>query len=130
MAPAWSTMWWPGEARIAAAMPAIDYRDLPEDPVRRQRIELAWVALPTAATLFGTGFLLGWQPLAVICFILFFLIAIPAVLLGTLQQVATVTISSAVNLLIVGVLLVVFVILAPKGIVGWIEDRQRARQKS
>ncbi len=55
---------------------------------------------------------------------------IGAVLLGTLQQVATVTISSAVNLLIVGVLLVGFVILAPKGIVGWIEDRQRARQKS
>jgi branched-chain amino acid transport system permease protein len=41
-----------------------------------------------------------------------------AVLLGTLQQVATVTISSAVNLLIVGCLLVGFVIIAPNGIVG------------
>ncbi|HEX4408956.1 MAG TPA: branched-chain amino acid ABC transporter permease [Xanthobacteraceae bacterium] len=41
-----------------------------------------------------------------------------AVLLGTLQQVATVTISSAVNLLIVGLLLVGFVIIAPNGIVG------------
>ena len=42
-----------------------------------------------------------------------------AVLLGTLQQAATVTISSALSLLIVGVLLVVFVIAAPKGIIGW-----------
>ena len=44
---------------------------------------------------------------------------IGAVLLGTVQQVATVTISSAVNLLIVGVLLVGFVLLAPAGIVGF-----------
>jgi branched-chain amino acid transport system permease protein len=43
---------------------------------------------------------------------------IGAVLLGTLQQVTTVTISSAVNLLIVGVLLVAFVIIAPNGLVG------------
>lgn len=42
-----------------------------------------------------------------------------AVLLGTLQQVATVTISSALSLLIVGLLLVLFVIAAPRGIVGW-----------
>ena len=41
-----------------------------------------------------------------------------AVLLGTAQQVATVTISSELNLLIVGVVLVAFVILAPEGIVG------------
>jgi branched-chain amino acid transport system permease protein len=41
-----------------------------------------------------------------------------AVLLGTLQQVVTVTISSAVNLLIVGVLLVGFVIIAPNGLIG------------
>jgi branched-chain amino acid transport system permease protein len=41
-----------------------------------------------------------------------------AVLLAVLQQVATVTISSAVNLLIVGLLLIVFVILAPNGIIG------------
>ena len=44
---------------------------------------------------------------------------IGAVLLGTIQQVATVTISSALNLLIVGVLLVEFVMIAPNGIVGW-----------
>ncbi len=43
---------------------------------------------------------------------------IGAVLLGTLEQVTTVTISSAVNLLIVGVLLVAFVIIAPNGLVG------------
>jgi len=45
---------------------------------------------------------------------------IGAVLLGSLQQIATVTISSAVNLLIVGCLLVIFVIIAPNGIVGLI----------
>ena len=43
---------------------------------------------------------------------------IGAVLLGTAQQVATVTISSELNLLIVGVVLVGFVILAPEGIIG------------
>jgi branched-chain amino acid transport system permease protein len=50
-----------------------------------------------------------------------------AILLGSLQQIATVTISSAVNLLIVGVLLVAFVIIAPKGIVGLVENWRRAR---
>jgi branched-chain amino acid transport system permease protein len=48
-----------------------------------------------------------------------------AVLLGTLQQVATVTISSALSLLIVGVMLVVFVIVAPQGIIGWFKPRGR-----
>ena len=46
---------------------------------------------------------------------------IGALLLGTLQQVATVTISSAANLLLVGVLLVVFVTVAPNGIVGLLQ---------
>jgi branched-chain amino acid transport system permease protein len=41
-----------------------------------------------------------------------------AVLLGVAQQVTTVTISSELNLLIVGVVLVAFVVLAPEGIVG------------
>ena len=50
-----------------------------------------------------------------------------ALLLGTLQQVATVTISSAVNLLIVGLLLVGFVIVAPKGIIGLVQDFMRER---
>ena len=43
---------------------------------------------------------------------------IGAVLLASLQQAATVTISSAANLLIVGVVLVVFVCAAPHGIIG------------
>lgn len=43
---------------------------------------------------------------------------IGAILLGTVQQVATVTISSELNVLIVGVLLVVFVVAAPEGILG------------
>jgi len=47
---------------------------------------------------------------------------IGAILLGTLQQIATVTISSAVNLLLVGVLLVVFVIIAPNGLVGLVQE--------
>jgi branched-chain amino acid transport system permease protein len=47
---------------------------------------------------------------------------IGALLLGIIQQVATVTISSAVNLLIVGFLLIGFVIMAPNGIVGMVRD--------
>lgn len=43
---------------------------------------------------------------------------IGALLLGTLQQVVTVTISSEINVLVVGVLLVVFVVGAPDGILG------------
>jgi branched-chain amino acid transport system permease protein len=43
---------------------------------------------------------------------------IGALLLGGLQQVATVTISSELNVLLVGVVLVGFVILAPQGMVG------------
>jgi branched-chain amino acid transport system permease protein len=50
-----------------------------------------------------------------------------ALLLGIIQQVATVTISSAVNLLIVGLLLVGFVIVAPKGIIGLVQDFMRER---
>ena len=53
---------------------------------------------------------------------------IGAVLLGTVQQLVQVTISSAWNLLIVGVLLVVFVTLAPDGIMGWF-DHWRARRR-
>ena len=47
---------------------------------------------------------------------------IGAILLGTLQQLATVTISSVANLLIVGLLLIGFVIVAPNGIVGLWRD--------
>jgi branched-chain amino acid transport system permease protein len=46
-----------------------------------------------------------------------------AILLGSLQQTATVVISwGAVNLLIVGLLLVAFVIIAPAGIVGLVQQ--------
>jgi branched-chain amino acid transport system permease protein len=51
-----------------------------------------------------------------------------ALILGTLQQVATVTISSAINLLLVGLLLIGFVIVAPNGLVGLVLDRLRARR--
>jgi branched-chain amino acid transport system permease protein len=52
---------------------------------------------------------------------------IGAILLGSLQQLATVTISSAVNLLIVGLLLVGFVIVAPNGIIGLVQERLRGK---
>ncbi|HXX26368.1 MAG TPA: branched-chain amino acid ABC transporter permease [Pseudolabrys sp.] len=52
-----------------------------------------------------------------------------AVLLGSLQQLATVTISSAVNLLIVGLLLVLFVVVAPNGLVGLVQERMSMWRK-
>jgi branched-chain amino acid transport system permease protein len=48
-----------------------------------------------------------------------------ALLLGSIQEIATVTISSEINVLLVGVLLVVFIMLAPQGIVGLIQDSWR-----
>ncbi len=51
---------------------------------------------------------------------------IGALLLGIIQQIATVTISSAVNLLIVGFLLIGFVIMAPTGVLGLVRDFRRA----
>lgn len=56
-----------------------------------------------------------------------------AIFLGTIQQLATVTISSALNLLIVGLLLVGFVVIAPNGIVGLVEQlihRRRGRRRA
>ena len=53
---------------------------------------------------------------------------IGALLLGTIQQILTVTISSAGNLLIVGLLLVFFVILAPNGIMGWVDKWGKGRK--
>ncbi|HUZ73584.1 MAG TPA: branched-chain amino acid ABC transporter permease [Stellaceae bacterium] len=50
---------------------------------------------------------------------------IGAIFLGTIEQVATVTISSALNLLIVGVLLVFFVVVAPNGVMGMFQSRTR-----
>ncbi len=52
---------------------------------------------------------------------------IGAVLLGVVQETATVTISSELNLLIVGVLLVLFITLAPKGIVGLVQDYKKRK---
>jgi branched-chain amino acid transport system permease protein len=48
-----------------------------------------------------------------------------AVLVGGLQQYISVTISSAINVLITGLLLVIFVILAPQGIVGLFLRKKR-----
>ena len=49
-----------------------------------------------------------------------------AILLATTQQVLTVTISSELNLLVLGLLLVLFVVGAPHGIVGlWARWRCR-----
>ena len=53
-----------------------------------------------------------------------------AILLGSAQQYATVTISSAVNLLIVGLMLVAFVIIAPNGLVGLVQYWLRKRKAS
>ena len=50
-----------------------------------------------------------------------------ALILGTLQQVATVTISSEINLLIVGLFLVAFVIFAPEGFLGLIKKFGKRR---
>jgi branched-chain amino acid transport system permease protein len=54
---------------------------------------------------------------------------IGAILVATLQQWATVTISSELSVLIVGLLLVGFVIIAPKGIIGLVQDGLRRRSK-
>ena len=48
-----------------------------------------------------------------------------AVLVGGLQEYLRVTISSAVNVLVAGVLMVVFVIIAPQGIVGLFKRKRQ-----
>jgi branched-chain amino acid transport system permease protein len=54
---------------------------------------------------------------------------IGALLVGSMQEVVKVNISSELNILIVGVMLVLFITLAPQGIVGlW--QKYRARRKS
>jgi len=50
---------------------------------------------------------------------------IGAVILGCTQQIVTVTISSEWNLLIIGVVLIGFVVLAPGGIMGLIQGRRK-----
>jgi branched-chain amino acid transport system permease protein len=53
---------------------------------------------------------------------------IGALLLGTAQQIVTVTISSELNVLVVGLLLVAFVVAAPQGILGLVRRMMHARQ--
>ena len=50
---------------------------------------------------------------------------IGAVLLTMVQQTAMVTISSAFNLMLVGLLMVAFITLAPNGIVGLVRNLRR-----
>lgn len=51
---------------------------------------------------------------------------IGALLLGSVQQGVSVTISSELNVLVVGVLLVLFVVAAPQGILGLFRRRRRS----
>jgi branched-chain amino acid transport system permease protein len=54
-----------------------------------------------------------------------------ALLLGSLEQYITVTVTSEVNLLIVGLLLVGFVVIAPNGLIGlWQRLFSRRKQHS
>ncbi len=55
---------------------------------------------------------------------------IGAILLGVTQQVLTVTISSEVNVLVLGIMLVLFVVGAPEGIIGLFRRRRRAEGKA
>jgi len=52
---------------------------------------------------------------------------IGALLLATTQQIVTVTISSELNVLVIGLLLVGFVVIAPQGILGLLRRRARLR---
>jgi branched-chain amino acid transport system permease protein len=54
---------------------------------------------------------------------------IGAILLGATQQLLTVTISSEVNVLVLGVMLVLFVVVAPEGIIGLIQRVLRKRNE-
>jgi len=53
---------------------------------------------------------------------------IGALLVGTTQEIVKVTVSSEINVLIVGVMLVVFITLAPQGIVGLVRKHWRRRK--
>jgi branched-chain amino acid transport system permease protein len=50
---------------------------------------------------------------------------IGAILLGGAQQIATVTISSEVNILVIGLLLIAFVVAAPEGLLGVLDALRR-----
>jgi branched-chain amino acid transport system permease protein len=57
---------------------------------------------------------------------------IGAILLGSTQQLLAVTISSEVNVLVLGIMLVVFVVAAPEGLIGLLRRglRKRAEDKA
>jgi len=50
-----------------------------------------------------------------------------AILLGATQQLLAVTISSEVNVLVLGVMLVLFVVAAPKGVIGLVQRQPKRR---
>jgi len=52
-----------------------------------------------------------------------------AILLASIQQIVTVTISNELNVLVVGLVLVVFVVAAPAGMVGLVAKYRRKRAK-
>ena len=54
---------------------------------------------------------------------------IGAIVLGTTQQLLTVTISSEVNVLVLGVMLVLFVVAAPEGIIGLVRKVRGDRKE-
>jgi branched-chain amino acid transport system permease protein len=51
-----------------------------------------------------------------------------ALLVGSMQEVITVTVSSELNVLLVGIMLVLFITLAPQGIVGLVRKHWRKRR--
>jgi branched-chain amino acid transport system permease protein len=51
-----------------------------------------------------------------------------AVLLGTTQQLLAVTISSEVNVLVLGIMLILFVVAAPKGLIGLVQRRPKLKK--
>jgi branched-chain amino acid transport system permease protein len=55
---------------------------------------------------------------------------IGAIVLGVTQQLLAVTISSEVNVLVLGVMLVLFVVAAPEGIIGLFRRSRRAEGKT
>jgi branched-chain amino acid transport system permease protein len=54
---------------------------------------------------------------------------IGALLVGSMQEITTVNVSSELNVLIVGVMLVVFISLAPQGIVGLVQKHVLRRRR-
>jgi branched-chain amino acid transport system permease protein len=51
-----------------------------------------------------------------------------AILLGTTQQLLAVTISSEVNVLVLGIMLILFVVAAPKGLIGLVQRRPKLKK--